>query len=465
MALLAVVVGVVWSVWKVGQIDRTALDLPAVASGAPQNYLIVGSDDRAPSTEVPAGGTAVAGPVEGQRSDTILVLRIAPDEQRATMLSLPRDLWVTIADTGERQRINTAFSRGEQVLVDTITAELDIPIHHFVEVDFNGFQGLVEAVGGVPVYFDRAMRDDRSGLDVGHPGCITLDPTQALALARSRHLEYMEDGEWHTDPTGDLGRITRQQEFVRHAVRRAVGKGIRNPLVLKRLVDIGVGNITVDDGLSGRDLLALGRRFAQFDADSLETFTLPADPDRTDGGADILRLRADEAQGVLDRFRDEPAPPPPSALAAPAGQRVAVYNATAVTGLAAETAASLEQLGYEVTATGNAGDATPTLGGRTVVRHGAGGTGAAEGLGARLLGATAVTVEDVALAADELVLIVGDGFEGIAGADGAPLEPGAEVALPTTTTSTTVATSGDSPTSTAPIGRTPGTAPPGETCG
>ena len=124
-----------------------------------------------------------------------------------------------------------------------------------------------------------------------HPGCVTLDGPSALAFARSRHLEYMLDGVYRTDPTGDLGRITRQQLLIRNAISRAVSKGLTNPLTLKRLVDVGVSNIGIDDELSAVELLQLGRRFAKFDSKELVTYTLPVTDFVTDGGAKVLAAR------------------------------------------------------------------------------------------------------------------------------------------------------------------------------
>ena len=105
-----------------------------------------------------------------------MIMRVDPTTDTVDMVSLPRDLWVPIAGTGESQRINTAYSSddGRQRLIDTIQQDFGIPINHYIEVDFKGFQGVVDAIGGVPMYFDEPMRDDNSGLEhhrgrVRHP--------------------------------------------------------------------------------------------------------------------------------------------------------------------------------------------------------------------------------------------------------------------------------------------------------
>src|SRR5215211_6729166 len=174
--------------------DRVDVDLQEVTKGEPENFLLVGSDSRDSITgeEADAGAFLDGDSPAGRRSDTVMVARIDPRSQRIGLLSIPRDLWVTVG--GSEDRINTAYSEGPQTLVDTVTGALGIPIPHYVEVDFSGFKGLVDVLGGVPLYFDQPMRDEWTGLSVAEPGCVKLSGNQALAFARSRHLEVW-DGE------------------------------------------------------------------------------------------------------------------------------------------------------------------------------------------------------------------------------------------------------------------------------
>src|SRR5690606_2660694 len=96
--------------------------------------------------------------VGGTRSDTIIVARVDPESTHVDMVSFPRDLWVPIPGHGE-SRINSAYGYGRQVLIDTISENFGIDIHHYIEIDFTGFQRLVDAVGGVPVWLDTTYRD------------------------------------------------------------------------------------------------------------------------------------------------------------------------------------------------------------------------------------------------------------------------------------------------------------------
>ncbi len=459
--------GAAYGAWKFGQVEKYEIDLPDAVSGAPRNYLVVGSDSReAIDADRPGADLFVNGEAGGRRSDTILVIRVDPRRESATMLSLPRDLWVPIAGTGKRQRINTAYGLGKQVLTDTVQDYLGIPIHHYIEVDFSGFQGLVSAIDGVPMYFERAMRDPYSGLDVLHPGCLTLDPDQALAFARARHLEFIRDGEWQSDPTGDLGRISRQQIFIRRAISRAVDKGTSNPLTLKRLVDVGVSNVGIDDQLSPRDLLALARRFSSFSGDQLVTYTLPVTERVTEGGADVLELQEAAAVPTLDLFRDRPGSVPggaSSAGAAPVegGVDVRVLNGSGVAKRAANAAGALQAAGFGIAGTGNAEDIGVADVDRSEVRHAAGDEGAAD-LVARHLTAGADLVEDADATPGTVILVAGRDFTTVEVA-ALPAVPGEAGDGTTSTTEGTTATT--APTTTTVVGRTPGEPPPGTTCG
>ena len=183
---------------KLGELVRFSEQEVSVEEAAPQepqNFLIVGSDSRENvDPNDPDFTDVLPGEVGGNRTDTIILARIDPDNAQMQMVSFPRDLAVRISDTGERARINSAYGRGRQVLIDTISENFGIEINHYVEVDFTGFQRLVSAVGGVPIWLDTEYRDVHSGLAPIGPGCVTLDGPTALEFARSRHLAVPRRG-------------------------------------------------------------------------------------------------------------------------------------------------------------------------------------------------------------------------------------------------------------------------------
>src|SRR3546814_18364769 len=116
-------------------------------------------------------------------------------------------------------------------------------------------------------------------------------PTRTPSALRSRQYEQYVDGRWRTDPTADLGRISRQQDFIVRSLRRAVSKGIRNPVTLDNLIDVALDTVTVDDVLTADDIAHLGVRFRSFDPNSLALHSLAVEDDVV-GGALVLRLRA-----------------------------------------------------------------------------------------------------------------------------------------------------------------------------
>ena len=181
-----------------------------------------------------------------------------------------------------------------------------MPINHYVEVDFIAFQRLVEAVGGVPIYASSPVRDRNSGLNIEQAGCITLDPYQALAFSRARHLEYQKpDGSWATDPTGDLGRVTRQQIFMRRALGQVSQLNLTDIGALDTLGTTLTETVTLDQDLSLRTLIALGKRFQDFSPDDLATTVVPTTDRTMPSGAQVQMLDEAAAPAVLAPFRGD----------------------------------------------------------------------------------------------------------------------------------------------------------------
>ncbi len=265
----------------------------STAGAAGENFLIVGSDSRENfDPDAPADGSVAS--VGGERTDTIVLLRVEPD--RNLMLPLPRDLWVQIAGTGGEQRINTAIQGGPSRLIDTIESSLGIPVHHYVEIDFAGFKGLVDALGGIEINFEHAAYDRKSGLDIATPGPQVLDGDEALSYVRSRTYTEIVDGAERVDGTADLGRIQRQQTFLRATFAKITA--VRNPLTLNRIAGSVTDDVRIDDNLSFGAAADFARKLS---ASSPETVEL-AVANAKRGSAAVLVL-ADGAQQALDRFR------------------------------------------------------------------------------------------------------------------------------------------------------------------
>ncbi len=452
VALVAAgVVGYGW--WRFSQIHRDSLAL-AEASGGVQNFLIVGSDSRSSISKSDADAAAfLAAPGaegSGQRSDTIMVARVDAKNRTIDLLSFPRDLWVPIMPSGEAERINTAFAQGKdsadgaQRLIDTIRADFGIEINHYVEINFGSFKGITEAVDGVPMYFDRQVRDRNSGLHVLQTGCVTLDGDAALAYARSRHLEYLDpkSKKWIQDPTADLGRISRQAFFMQTMFDRAQSKfGSMNVKAINDLVSSVADNLTLDEKLGIGDLVSLGRTFKGFSGSDIRTHSLPVYMDMTDGGASILRLDTAGAEDVLNVFRNLP-----QGTTTPWSVVVTVTNASGTKGRATEVTDRLDQLHFQASAAGDVAKSQTA----TIIRYRPGFEKQADLLARQLSGGAQLQADRSLKASRPVALTLGSSFAGVLAEPTSPTTA-APPAAPSGTGAASAGGDGGAPATTGPV--------------
>lgn len=448
---------------RFAQIDRVGgIKVAAAPIGEPANYLLVGTDSRQ-GLDPDAVGFTEDGVTGCDCTDTIMLLRVDPKTKAAQVLSFPRDLWVPIAGTGKSARINSAHAEGEQALIDTIEQNFNMSINHYVEIDFVGFEKLVNAVGGIPLWFDAPVRDRHTGLDVSAAACQVLDGEQARKFVRSRYLEYKgSDGKWHSDPTADLGRITRQQVFIRRAIHKAVSKGLTNPATLNQLVSAGVQNVRLDSHLSAGDMVSLGRRFANFNSQDLIGYSIPSEGFFTAAGADVQRPLMRQAEPILNIFRGLP----PGTIS-PSSIDVEVRNGSGISGQGNDAAAALKAIGFVIT------KVTTTAGGpvaHTTVLFGKGDEAAAHRVAAHITGG-APLVLDPRSKAGQVVVVTGADLTTI---HGQPAPEGSPDDLRSTTSTTTTTAVPGAPSTTAspttsttmrPAGYSTGEPPPGVKCG
>jgi LCP family protein required for cell wall assembly len=442
---------------KYNSIERYGdLSIDDVPAGEPENYLVVGSDAREG--------------LDGQRTDTIMIVRVDPGEEQASVLSLQRDLVVPIAGTGETGRINSAYSmgtpdQGRQRLIDTIRENFSIEIHHYVEVSFEGFARLVDSVGGVPLFFDSAVRDEHSGFFQEQLGCQTLSGDQALKLVRSRHLEYMTPDGWESDGYADLGRITRQQIFMEEALKRTLAEVRSNPTKITELIDIGVDTVGLDSGLGISDIRDLGDRFQDFSTSALRTYALPV-VDRGDNAT--LAVDQRNAEPILNVFRGlDPGEISPTLI------EVTVLNGSGQQGQANDVAGALQSVGFDVVRTDNVPDGAvlphtqvhfrpgDDAAGQRVMRHITGGAdpvpdpSLSPGTVQVWTGADFSSVHDQPAPVDQMTTTVPSSG---AGATTTTTAPSTTTTAPTTTTTRP-------PENPQPAGHAVGRPPPGANCG
>jgi hypothetical protein len=279
-------------------------------------------------------------------------------------------------------------------------------------MNFDGFQGLVNAVGGIDVNFPDPAKDAFSGLNITKTGCQHLDGAAALSLARSRDFQYFANGSWHFDGEGDLGRIRRQHTFIRILMGKAISAGIHNPITANSLISSAVHDVTIDNKLSTNDILGLAMRFRSLDPNGLVTYTLPTAP-AVVGGADVLRLQQPGGTQIVNQFLGKgqpppstsPTPPPP----APSSVRVQVLNGSGTSAQASRAATELRSAGFVVAGTGNAAG---TRSATSEVLYAPGKQQAAQLLQGRVGGGAGIQ-QDPALQGADVALVTGTSFSGI----------------------------------------------------
>jgi len=424
---------------KFEQISRVDVKLAATDPGTPGNFLLIGSDTRAfESNDEQAAAFGSKDEQTGQRSDTIMVVHVEPDSRTSEVVSFPRDLYVDIPGVG-KSKINAAFNYGPQKVIDTLQANFGIPINHYLEVDFASFQGIVDAIGKVPIYMPAQARDEKTGFSVPAAGCYQLDGQQALQYVRSRYLQYYdpETGEWkNADAIPDIGRIARQQNFIRRIGSLGYRAALGNPLKASEIADDVIPKLVVDSSLDRSDVFKLVNTFRTVDPadpNSVEMLTLPTYGDTLSDGQQVLLPDQPDADTMLARLRTFNAPAAPPAGILPAQVRVRVLNGSGHNGLASTTLDSLQrEFGFPGAGLGNAARVA-----KTEIRYRPGVEKA--GLLVRsYLGGVGKVVEDAGIADADVVVVLGPDFTAVSAPPGV-------AASPTSSTSTTIA-----PTITAP---------------
>ncbi|MEV5431231.1 LCP family protein [Streptomyces sp. NPDC052701] len=245
--------------------------------GGALNILVLGSDSRSGARNQELGG----GHDSGARSDTAMVVHLAPGRTGATVVSIPRDTLVTRPSCplpsggstrpADHAMFNSAYAvGGPACAVKTVESMTDVRMDHYVEIDFSGFARLVDALGGVTVTTGEDIDDDRSHLHLD-AGTHHLDGERALGLARTRY--GVGDG-------SDLGRIELQQTLVKALLARIAATDLlADPARLYRVADAVTGSLTTDTGLDSlAELTRFGRSLEGLSADEVRTVTMPVVP-------------------------------------------------------------------------------------------------------------------------------------------------------------------------------------------
>ncbi|MEV6421075.1 LCP family protein [Streptomyces sp. NPDC051662] len=372
--------------------DALGDNRPRATQGG-ENVLIIGSDSRA------GLGGAFGENLTTMQSDTLMLLHIGGSGEWATVVSFPRDSWVRIpscrqgdgaVSTPHHFKINEAFAIGGSTgdtanaaacAIKTVEQNTRVRVDHFMIVDFRGFTGMVDALGGVEVCPRLPIHDKKAHLDL-RAGCQTVKNEQALGYVRARYS--LGDGT-------DIGRIGRQQEFMRALAAKARAQ-LYQPRALYGFLDAATESLTTDPELAGLEpLYNLASGIKRMPAERITFLTVPNYPRARDVPGDTANVvwhppAAQQLFNALMNDREmsrsrllkaaEQLPPAAGTV------QVTVLNGTDVPGKARETAERLRALGFRINATGNA----PAAAGRSTLTYPEGLAEQARSLATRLPG-------------------------------------------------------------------------------
>ncbi|HEY3687356.1 MAG TPA: LCP family protein [Streptosporangiaceae bacterium] len=384
--------------------------------GKATNVLVLGSDSR-------SGKDAKYGKADGERSDTLIVLHLSPDGKQAVGMSFPRDSMVQLPSCKTTKggtapahlgMINEAFSEGGPACSwKTIESLTGVHIDHFVKVDFSGFKGMVNALGGVEVCLPTAVHDRDSHLDLS-AGRHIVKGEQALAYVRNRH--GLGDG-------SDLGRIKRQQLFMSSIVKKVTDGGLlASPTKLFNFLDAATKSVTTDDGLDISEIKKLAGSVQGMSAGKVKFVTVPneaypADPNRVQFAQPLAGQLFDAIKNdniaKADNSVKKKSTTTPAKPTIPAAQiQVRVLNGTGHAGLAATVADALKAKGFKVVKVGNTPKAGVT---KSTLRYGPSGAKAMPTLQQDLKTVTPKSVSS--LHTGRLDLVIGNDWGGLKGGD------------------------------------------------
>ena len=261
------------------------------SSSSGTNWLIIGSDSRAGLSDTAAQQLST-GEVDGSRTDTMMLVHVGGFGGQTSLTSLPRDSILPIPGHG-RGRLNSAYSiGGPELLTQTVETAADIEIDHYAEIGFEGFAGMVDAIGGVDMCLDDAIDDPKAGIDLP-AGCQTLDGPQALGFVRTRAF-----------PNADLQRIQNQRKFLSALVSEAASPvTLLNPFRIVPFANSAIGTLTVDDSTHIWNLASLGFAMRSLSGGSGVTTTVPIDLSSSVSGGVVWNKQ--KSGQFFDAIRDD----------------------------------------------------------------------------------------------------------------------------------------------------------------
>lgn len=326
------------------------------------NILVVGSDDRAGLSDERRLELKLGLDDFGRHTDTMLMVHITSDGT-VDIVSIPRDSAVTIpaheADTGGeideyRGKINSSYSSGgPQLLVETVEQATSVRIDHYVEVSFEGFVDIVNALGGVEVCTEEPINDELSGLELP-AGKSVVDGDMGLSYVRARYF----------DPMADYGRMARQQAFLGAMARKAASASVLlNPFRANSTVNAALSSISADPALSDSEVRRILRQLRSTSPSDITFHSVPVAGEEylNDGSLAVVWDRAG-SQAMFEALREDQSlvqkasPEPDQSVTGPPRSDipVVVLNGNGTPGIATDAANGMAAVGHPVVTIGNA---------------------------------------------------------------------------------------------------------------
>jgi LCP family protein required for cell wall assembly len=369
LVVVLIIGGVAADYYYLGSlVNRVNVSKLQTSAGA-QNILLIGSTSRcALKVQNKAYGLCSQG-VNGVNSDIDMILHLVPSTGSVSLLSIPRDLFVPNARIVGSNKIDAALYEGPSQLIAAIEEDFAIPINHYVVLNFDTFANVVNALGGVKMYFPTPIYDAYSGLNIERSGCYTLDGYHALQVVRARHLQIQPNPSnhlphtWTVEPLSDLARIRRTHEFLRVLARKVAARGLSNPLTDQSIATSVLPDLTVDNGFSEGAMVSLARTFAHTSITNVPQFTFPVTNVETGSllyqgyyyGDVVFPVQPNGLAAVNQIFNVATGMNSftGAALPSPSSLKITVENGTRVANQAASIANPLRAKGFDVVATGD----------------------------------------------------------------------------------------------------------------
>lgn len=300
-------------------------DRPTKVDNGSENILVLGSDTRSGSNKKLGGGTDDG----SARSDTAMIVHVYEGHKKASVVSVPRDTLIdrpectdsegTEHDAATSVMFNSAYTTGGAACaVKTVESMTGIRMDHYLEVDFSGFQKLIDELGGVQVTTTKDISDSESHLNL-KAGTHTLTGKQALGLVRTRH--GVGDG-------SDLGRIQLQQAFIKALINQIKTVDLfDSPKKLYNLANTATNAVTTDSGLgSVNKLMSFANGLKGISSKNMTMITMPVQYDPQDGNR--VLVDEDKAKLVWKALENDQAIPKSATKGTATGQADGVVSAS-----------------------------------------------------------------------------------------------------------------------------------------